>query len=295
MIHHLLIIVLVTFCVKFSCGNHYNVLNVNSNAKEDEIKKSYRELAKKYHPDKNKNDPNAQDKFIAIGTAYEILSNSQKRREYDLSQQHPTSRGDRHMHTHSFHRHRNPNRRGQSFKFESTFELPPIVSMILGLMLFALPLTMMCAPLFFIWLILWICGYRKPSSDTDEDTNTDAVKEKLSSHWKHDYLPLLTRRGMQTDRRIIIAALSSNAEVLTALRESKARYSRDPVFFARCNPSSCSHAVIALCKQGKRFCLLPDSDSNYSDNMTLWIDKILNGEIKWENMDAPHAPDIQLS
>lgn len=61
----------------------YEVLGVSRNASQDEIKKAYRQLARKYHPDVNKNDPNAADKFKEIANAYEILSDSQKRATYD--------------------------------------------------------------------------------------------------------------------------------------------------------------------------------------------------------------------
>ena len=47
------------------------------------IKKNYRKLAKQYHPDKNKGNKIAQDKFIEITNAYEILSDDKKRKEYD--------------------------------------------------------------------------------------------------------------------------------------------------------------------------------------------------------------------
>jgi molecular chaperone DnaJ len=60
----------------------YNILEVDRNASSDEIKKSYRRLSKKYHPDINK-DPGAESKFKEISGAYEILSDSQKKSNYD--------------------------------------------------------------------------------------------------------------------------------------------------------------------------------------------------------------------
>ena len=69
------------FCYVFS-RTHFDTLRVKPTASEDEIKKSYRILAKQYHPDKNKHDPDAQSKFIEITKAYEVLSDQKSRLEY---------------------------------------------------------------------------------------------------------------------------------------------------------------------------------------------------------------------
>lgn len=63
--------------------DYYKILGVTKKSTSKDIKKSYYELAKKYHPDTNKGDPNAGKKFQEVSEAYEILSDDTKRREYD--------------------------------------------------------------------------------------------------------------------------------------------------------------------------------------------------------------------
>ena len=61
----------------------YSVLGVPKTASDAEVKSAYRKLAKKYHPDQNKDDPKAQAKFAEANNAYDFLSDKQKRRQYD--------------------------------------------------------------------------------------------------------------------------------------------------------------------------------------------------------------------
>src|ERR671928_811055 len=61
----------------------YAVLGVSASATQDEIKKQYRRLAKKYHPDANPNDPKAGERFKEISEAYNVLSDPEKRKQYD--------------------------------------------------------------------------------------------------------------------------------------------------------------------------------------------------------------------
>ena len=63
--------------------NLYKVLEVTENATYEEIRKSYRKLARKYHPDSNPGNKEAEEKFKQISEAYEVLSDETKRQKYD--------------------------------------------------------------------------------------------------------------------------------------------------------------------------------------------------------------------
>lgn len=63
--------------------DYYKVLELEKGASEDDIKKSFRRLARKYHPDANPNDPNAEERFKQISEAYDVLGDPQKKAKYD--------------------------------------------------------------------------------------------------------------------------------------------------------------------------------------------------------------------
>lgn len=64
--------------------DYYKILGINKNASEEEIKKSYRKLAMKYHPDHTKGNKEAEEKFKKISEAYAVLSDKEKRKQYDM-------------------------------------------------------------------------------------------------------------------------------------------------------------------------------------------------------------------
>ncbi|WP_425448060.1 J domain-containing protein [Dethiothermospora halolimnae] len=75
--------------------NLYNILEVDKNATQNEIRRAYRKLAKKYHPDLNPDDENATRKFKEVKEAYEILKDESLRKKYDEGQNNTSYKGKR--------------------------------------------------------------------------------------------------------------------------------------------------------------------------------------------------------
>ena len=81
--------------------DYYDILGVSRSASSDDIKKSYRKLAMKYHPDRNKDNPEAEATFKKIGEAYAVLSDTEKRQQYDhMGHQSYTNMGQNGGHSH---------------------------------------------------------------------------------------------------------------------------------------------------------------------------------------------------
>lgn len=82
-------------------STYYEVLGVEESASPEEIKKAYRKLSLKYHPDRNQNREDASSKTQEINGAYEIVGDEHKRRDYDMSRNNPFGGMFRNMHGHS--------------------------------------------------------------------------------------------------------------------------------------------------------------------------------------------------
>ncbi|EEB05393.2 DNAJ domain-containing protein Scj1 [Schizosaccharomyces japonicus yFS275] len=71
------------FQLVLAAEDYYKVLGVNKGASDSDIRKAYKQLSKKWHPDKNKGNKEAEEKFMEIGRAYEVLSDPEKKQIYD--------------------------------------------------------------------------------------------------------------------------------------------------------------------------------------------------------------------
>lgn len=91
--------------------DYYSVLGLQKNATTDEIKSAYRKLANKYHPDKNKGDKKAEEKFKEINEAYQVLSDPEKRKKYDML-------------GNNWNQHRNTGGTSDNFNWDEWFEQP---------------------------------------------------------------------------------------------------------------------------------------------------------------------------
>ena len=76
-------VLLLALLAVASAADYYKTLGLNRGASDDQIKRAYRKLALKYHPDKNPGNEEAASKFADIGNAYEVLSDAEKRQIYD--------------------------------------------------------------------------------------------------------------------------------------------------------------------------------------------------------------------
>ena len=65
-------------------SNYYDILGIDKNANAEDIKKAYRKKSMLTHPDRNRDDPDANSKFQQVSEAYDILSDKQKRQMYDM-------------------------------------------------------------------------------------------------------------------------------------------------------------------------------------------------------------------
>jgi len=295
-------------------SSHYDTLGVKRGASESEIKKAFRKLSLKYHPDKNKHDPSAQEKFMKLADAYDVLSDSEKRRQYDLSQRvdfqprnDPRTGG---MYHHSNRRYYyskrsfgGPNRNSFTFtssggKFYFTSDsnqftvedggVLAVLGWIVSTAAFVLPLCFIGCPLLAICGVWKLCSFCRRGSAQASNVNSSAL------------LPSLTHATLTRDKRILIVALSPSAAV--SLDRIRKKFLRDPILMCTATVDgrmNNKNDIIAFCKQGSKYTLFPPEGPMHSSvEVDSWIEKILNGEIPWESTATipPHVkPNVLQS
>ena len=99
--------------------DYYKTLGVDRSASADEIKRAYRKLANKHHPDKNKDNPGAAEQFAKVGEAYEVLSDKDKRKKYDRLGENWKA-GDQFQPPPGYEQHFRQGPGGGGFNFQST-------------------------------------------------------------------------------------------------------------------------------------------------------------------------------
>ena len=306
-------VVLIYFYIQSSLSkSHYDTLGISRTASVQDIKSAYRELAKKMHPDKNPNDPNAQERFIELSNAYEILSDEEKRKEYDMVQfqngrtfSNGNREFDRQQHNHRFQSHdqepvfvfRTPDGRvfysrqnpfahhhhHQHFEQQYNFHFEITWQKVFHYIMSFLTLL---SPVIIIWVFSSFVSLfernntrrydRSHHTDTDNTSSTNTNK-----------LPKYSNIAAKYNNKVSIIATSAEAESL--LLEIRNRFRKDPVdFFSLVDGSlrfvHCDvhlYDVVAISKSGKKWvgCKLVDGVESF-------VVKLLNGEVSWQATDT---------
>ncbi len=97
----------------------YEIMGISRDASQEEIKKAYRKLAKKYHPDANPGDKNAEEKFKEINEAYTTLSDEERKKAYDLKFEGKSDTRKTETHERNGQRGNGPVQGSTSFNFEN--------------------------------------------------------------------------------------------------------------------------------------------------------------------------------
>ena len=269
-----------------TCRSHYEILGVRPTASAHDIKVAYRDLAKKTHPDKNPDDPKAQERFIEISSAYEILSDDVKRREYDMSLRESRN---------SAHNGRRNNFGGSahSYTYQNQFEFSLSWS---DIFTFFTKLFVFFSPLWIIWVLsLYICCCRGRQQIPPKSKIRENRENRNETH-----LPVFNFE--YSSGKITVLCLHDSLE--KELMKLRRVFKKDPIEFfkieylrsSRSSSAVPSHhtgnteeyedeeqeVLVALSKKGKRWTSLSRVEAENSEEVEKWLIKILNGEVNWK-------------
>jgi hypothetical protein len=310
-------------------GTFYDTLEVKPTASADAIKKAYRTLAKKYHPDKS-DDPQAQAKFIEVSSAYETLSDPSRRREYDMelsAPKFPSHQGSRGHQGRGYPQNHHPfgrdpmsafqNGRGGGYAFETrtvngrtyTFSYsfghqghgseqwfgqaaPPSLLSQLWTALWLSPLPMIFTIVGVYWCFSGCCG-GKTIKQEETAPRPAASRREIGS----DVQSIISQRKC-------IAVVPCNKASLQLLSDVKIAFRSDPICFCTSDSRGIGRSdsewigdstlsVVATSKGGARWCLLSASTCRGETARTVlgdWLVKLLNGEVKWVDTSVEKPP-----
>lgn len=298
---HILSVLVLTLrlcscAVKSDKENYYSILGVKKDASNEEIKQSYRKLAKKWHPDKN-SDPSAPKRFLEISEAYETLGSESARANYDASlfgRRNPMqprgfhsfqTRHFEHYDVRSFFDDMQRAKRGggnfyySSSSFQANYSFGPfaLLKILAGFVIFW-TLGLGC-------LVQWCC-HRKTTTTDNPEAPIAFEEEEVGM------IPMYTY-SMKLRKGFLIVSCNKTTRLVLQDLIKKHRFKNDHVTFAHKNSNKEFrsingevYGIILTCLKGTKWA----GHSILDSDIETWIEKALCGEIQLTHVDVHPCP-----